>query len=73
MLLKKAAAKDLTPFAIASIMCREGTHKSPMEKLHSRALALARCSASVDEEAYLRHMSDSLDDYLDQLILEQVA
>lgn len=72
MLLKKAAAKDFTPYAIASIMCRESRQKSPLEKIHSLAMSRSTSRGAVDEGAYLARMSDSLDDYLDQLLLDEI-
>jgi hypothetical protein len=42
MCLQMGAARGLSPYAIGSIMCRELRMKSPLEKLHSRALQLAR-------------------------------
>jgi hypothetical protein len=42
MCLKLGAAAGLTPYVIGSIMCRELRMKSPLEKLHSRALQLTR-------------------------------
>lgn len=77
MLLKKAAAKNFTPFAIANIMCRESRQKSPLEKIHSRVVSLCATAngclqSPLNEQLYLHHMSESMDEYLDQLLLEEV-
>lgn len=73
MLLKKAAARDFAPAAIAQVMCRESRQKSPLEKLHANAVALSSAAGSLSEERYLLHMSNSLDEYLDQLLLEEIS
>ena len=77
MLLKKAAARGLTPFSIGNIMCREALTKSPLEKLHKHAMdvAAAQCQVSkaeVTNEQYLQHITTILDDYLDETMLEDV-
>ncbi|KAK9814552.1 hypothetical protein WJX72_007787 [[Myrmecia] bisecta] len=74
MLLKKAAAKGLTAFDIGSVMCRESLTKSPLEKLHSRAVALASgqhehshgkpSQGGFSQAVYLEHMGQLLDEYL---------
>ena len=38
LLLQKAAARGMTPYAIASIMCRDAISKSWVERLHSHVL-----------------------------------
>ena len=38
LLLQKAAARGMTPYAIASIMCRDAVSKSWVERLHSHVL-----------------------------------
>ena len=38
LLLQKAAARRMTPYAIASIMCRDAVSKSWVERLHSHVL-----------------------------------
>lgn len=78
MLLKKGAARGMTPFTIGNIMCREALTKSPLEKLHKHALdsAAARfqiSKADVTNEHYLQHMSAVLDEYLDETMLEGVG
>ena len=78
MLLKKAAARGMTPFAIGSIMCREALTKSPLEKLHKHALDVAASQfqvskAEVTNEQYLQHMTAILDEYLDETMLESVS
>ena len=42
LLLKKAVEANLTPGAIAAIMCRETLSMSPLEKLHVHVMSLAR-------------------------------
>jgi len=78
MLLKKGAARGMTPFSIGNIMCREALTKSPLEKLHKHALDLAAAhfqisKAKVTNEQYLQHMSAVLDEYLDETMLEGVG
>ncbi|DBA97278.1 hypothetical protein WJX77_011492 [Trebouxia sp. C0004] len=78
MLLKKGAARGMTPFSIGNIMCREALTKSPLEKLHKHALDLAAAhfqvsKAEVTNEHYLLHMSAVLDEYLDETMLEGVG
>lgn len=85
MLLKKGAAAGLTPYQIASIMCRQGVGKSPLEKLHTNALVLAAAAgggarvrrtsrlgdlASLELQAYLNQMEMLLDQYLEEFLLE---
>lgn len=78
MLLKKAAARGMTPFGIGTIMCREALTKSPLEKLHKHAMLLAASQfqvskAQVTNEQYLQHMTAVLDEYLDETMLEGVS
>lgn len=78
MLLKKGAARGMTPFSIGNIMCREALTKSPLEKLHKHALDLSAAhfqisKAEVTNEQYLQHMSAVLDEYLDETMLEGVG
>jgi len=78
MLLKKGAARGMTPFSIGNIMCREALTKSPLEKLHKHALDLAAAhlqisKVEVTNEHYLQHMSAVLDEYLDETMLEGVG
>lgn len=51
-MLKLGAVKGCTPRDIGCIMCRECTGKSPIEKLHARAvdLALAEQHTSSDHD-----------------------
>jgi hypothetical protein len=82
MVLKKGANAGLTPSQIAGVLCREGLTKSVVEKLHSNAMHLAKmqqgasASASslkergVDMSAYMRHMEQLLDEYLEEFLLE---
>lgn len=70
MVLKKGAAKGLTPAGIASIMCRELLQKSPLEKMHSTVLAVcqkANHREEPHEKMYLERMSSALDEYLNDL------
>ena len=70
MVLKKGAAKGLTPAHIATIMCRELLSKSPLEKLHSTVSAVCQkedLRGDFDESLYLERMSSALDEYLDDL------
>ncbi|CAL8472363.1 g11906 [Coccomyxa elongata] len=73
-LLKKAAARGMSPFDIGSIMCREGMGKSPLEKLHSRATAQAAAAgpAASAEPLYLRCMDKLVDEYLEEAVLDQL-
>ena len=82
MLLKKAARKGLTPATIAGIMCRETLTKSPLEKLHGHAMELAgnelpgglgKHASGIPDELYLSKMAEVLDEYLDDLVLEDVG
>jgi hypothetical protein len=84
MVLKKGAKAGLNPSQIAGILCREGLTKSVVEKLHSNAMHLAKmqqgapasASASslkergVDMRAYMRHMEQLLNEYLEEFLLE---
>lgn len=80
MALKKGAKAGLTPSQIASILCREGLTKSPIEKLHSNAMHLAKASnaaaanaggkRSDDLQLYMRQMELLLDEYLEDFLLE---
>ena len=66
MLLKMAAAKGLTPAAIANIMSRESLHKSPLEKAHSTVLPICtNTSGEVNENDYLERMSEALSEIID--------
>ena len=68
MLLKKGAAKGLTPFAIGSIMCRETLEKeSVIEQIICDAEAIA--SEETTEEEIISTVSDIMDRYLDQYSL----
>lgn len=85
LVLQMGAVRNLTPFAIASVMCRESLTKSPLEKLHVRALQLSRgkaflsltsdaaalSSASDHEEAYFHHLRELLVQYLDEVHSEE--
>ena len=66
MLLKKAVAKDYTPARVASIMCREASQKSPLEKIHSHAVHMCnhKEGGEVDDALYLHHFSEALDEVL---------
>lgn len=81
MVLKKGAKAGLTPSQIASILCREGLTKSPIEKLHSNAMHLAKASSAangtngsprgeVDMALYMKRMDALLDEYLEDILLE---
>ncbi|KAJ4877547.1 Phosphatidylinositol 4-kinase gamma 3 [Raphanus sativus] len=68
MLLKKGAAKGLTPFAIGSIMCRETLEKeSVIERIICDAEAIV--SPETTEEAFISTVSTIMDRYLDQYSL----
>ena len=55
----------LTPSALAGIACREGAHKSPLEKLDRRASELAgTAEAGGTDAAYMRNMGALLDELL---------
>ncbi len=55
----------MTPSALASIMCREGLQKSPLEKLDKRAAELAATAGDEDADAaYMRHMDALLEELL---------
>jgi hypothetical protein len=86
MLLQKAAARGMTPFQIGSIMCREASQKSAIEKLHAHAVDLAagvrapsalsrylRELTAAGEDSYYKHMSGLLDEYLDESVLEELV
>ena len=67
MLLKKAVGKDYTPARIAGIMCREGSQKSHLEKIHSHAVQMSKHKGSegdMDDSLYLRYISEALDEVL---------
>ncbi|CAH2044286.1 unnamed protein product [Thlaspi arvense] len=65
MLLKKGAAKGLTPFAIGSIMCRETLKKeSVIEQIIHDAEAIA--SPETTEEEFISTVSAIMDRCLDQ-------
>ena len=68
MLLKKGAAKGLTPFAIGSIMCRETLEKeSVIEQIIYDAEAIV--SLERTEEEFISTVSAVMDRYLDQYTL----
>lgn len=68
MLLKKAVVKGYTPSRIASIMCRDGSQKSALEKVHLHALQLCGHKTSqydaVEDVVYMKHVSEALDEVL---------
>ena len=66
MLLKRAVAKNYTPARIASIMCREGSQKSYLEKIHSHAVQMCdhKGEGEMDNAVYLHHISEALDEVL---------
>lgn len=67
MLLKKAVAKDYTPARIAAIMCRDGAHKSWLERIHLHAMKMCshkKQQEETDDSVYLGHVSDALDEVL---------
>ncbi len=67
MLLKKAVGKDYTPARIAGIMCREGSQKSHLEKIHSHAVQMRKHKGSegdMDHWLYLSYLSEALADVL---------
>ncbi|CAN6862493.1 unnamed protein product, partial [Brassica oleracea] len=68
MLLKKGAAKGLTPFAIGSILCRETLEKeSVIEQIIYEAEAI--WSPETTEEEFISTVCDIMDRYLDQYSL----
>ncbi|GMH41452.1 hypothetical protein BSKO_09362 [Bryopsis sp. KO-2023] len=82
MLLKKCAAKGLTPKQIGQIMCRESFTRSPLEKMEKRALQLSVqeeygpetpvgsiSRLGVSDKIYLRSMESVLDQYLEDVDL----
>lgn len=83
-LLKKAAARGLSPYQIGCICSRQSATKSPLEKLHQNALHLAgtrRMGVSpkptlskgfkaADDEVYFENMSKLIDEYLDDFALD---
>eukprot|EP00891_Asterochloris_glomerata_P006752 jgi/Astpho2/6752/Aster-06767 len=82
LLLQKAAARGMTPYAIASIMCRDAVSKSWVERLHSHVLQVAVMEVhgvraqlregsedpalAVSDAIYMKHFSALLDEWLDQ-------
>lgn len=84
LVLQIGAARNLTPFVIASVMCREAFMKSPLEKLHMRARQLSRgmaslslasdaaasASAAEHEDAYFHHLRELLEEYFDDIASE---
>jgi hypothetical protein len=86
MLLKKGAAAGLTPYQIASIMCRQGLGKSALEKLHANALVLAAATSGagnrvpagsrlselsgLEQREYYHQMELLLGQYLEEFLLE---
>jgi hypothetical protein len=89
MVLKKAAAAGLTPAQIAAVVSRQAEGKSPLEKMHAVALALAArpggaafgapaaggagAADGVDEAAYLKRMEALVDELLEDLILDDAG
>lgn len=81
-LLKKGAAAGLTPGEIARLMSREAFTKSPLEKLHSRALRVSALgtgqthnagnATAVDEDIYLVEMHAGMDELLDEMVVESI-
>ena len=79
LLLRKGAARGLSPRDIGGIMCREEDDaRSPIEGMHADALrAAAKMLRSPHETAedadtdasYVRHMDALLDEFLDDLAL----
>ncbi|KAG2315231.1 hypothetical protein Bca52824_018353 [Brassica carinata] len=68
MLLKKGAAKGLTPFAIRSIMCREKLEKeSVIEQIIYNAEAIVFSETTEDE--FINTVSAIMDHCLDQCFL----
>lgn len=67
MLLKKGAARGLTPFAIGSMMCRESLNKKSMieEIIHEAQESML---PGMSEAAFLEMVSDIMDIQLDKLI-----
>ena len=61
-------------------MCREGMGKSPLEKLHARAMAqtakaglVGACGLlAAGEPFFMRHMHQLLDEFLEEAVLEQL-
>ncbi|KAJ0236264.1 Ubiquitin-like domain-containing protein [Hirschfeldia incana] len=68
MLLKKGAAKGLTPFAIGNIMCRETLEKESVIE-HIICDAEALLSEKTTEEEFISTVSAIMDQYLDQYTL----
>lgn len=77
MLLQRGAAAGLTAYDLASIMCREGLTKSPLEKLANRALELALAEEygheaamlqrkTVPDATLMKHFEAVLDAYLEE-------
>ena len=78
MLLKKSLSRGMTPYDLGCMMCRQALSMSPLEKLHKGAMKLTLgqmyggsfTSGSghleMDEELYLKTMSDVIDQYLDE-------
>lgn len=78
MLLKKGAARGMTPFEIGSVMCREALTMSPIEKLDKLALTQAAAEfgvgrSEVTNDQYLQHIAAVLDEYLDENVLESLG
>jgi len=65
-LLKKAAARGLTPFEISSIMSREAFEPSPLERMFKAALRSFKVE-TVDEDALIAAVDKRIDRYLDGL------
>ncbi|KAI8475228.1 MAG: phosphatidylinositol 3 and 4-kinase-domain-containing protein [Monoraphidium minutum] len=73
LLLQKAASAGLTAAQIAGVASRQALTKSPLEKMHSAAAALAGGGAggALDEGAYLMHMGQLIDELLeDDFVLD---
>lgn len=83
ILLKKAVAYNLTPYQIGSMMCRQTFRKSPLERMHKRALQLSiqeefgpdvECvmrqisDCEVDDEVYLKHMRQVIEEYMAEFV-----
>lgn len=70
LVLKKGAAAGLTPAQIAGILSRAVPHqKSPIEKVHAVAAALARG----DEPSYFKHMGALVNELLEDFVLDDAG
>lgn len=82
LLLQKAAKKGLTLFQIGNILTRETSEKSPIEKMHMRAIQLAvqeeygeepvgACGSWIcSDDVYMKYMNSIIDQYLDEVSLK---